>query len=443
MKKYNLRRWLRFCYSSLILGLFILIFSGAEPFLTSFLHSQLAPSLLSLLQAFSLGIFLVVVGIMILTLLFGRIYCSFLCPLGLGQELLVLLLQRKVGTIPNLPRLRLLIFGLTCGPLLFGWNIGFLFFDPYSNFGRMIGRFTLFGFISFLLLVILVWWKKRLFCTSICPIGTLLGWLSKKSLYRLTLSSDRCVKCGQCSTICPTDCIDLKNGIIDNERCLRCFSCFDICPQSGINFSRKKPPLSRPKEDPSRREFLIQGGFLLTGTIASLALTKTGLSQLLLKTPQNLILPPGADNLARFTSKCTTCQLCVNHCPNQIIVPPKNGVGPVFLDFNRGSCKIDCQLCSQVCPTGAIKSLTLEKKLKTKIAQAKFYPQNCQVLKEGLFCSKCALVCPTKAIKLQRNGAPRRINSSRCIGCGACQTICPAEEKAIRILAIEKQIEIN
>ena len=111
----------------------------------------------------------------------------------------------------------------------------------------------------------------------------------------------------------------------------------------------------------------------------------------------------------------------------------------MHLDLSRGHCSFDCHRCSQVCPTGAIVPLGLEAKRRTKIAEASFNPRNCIVFQEDEQCGKCSEACPTKAITLRKNGTPKPVDGRLCIGCGACQAVCPAPEKAMSIHEIEKQ----
>ena len=152
------------------------------------------------------------------------------------------------------------------------------------------------------------------------------------------------------------------------------------------------------------------------------------------------VLPPGAGSIDRFAAKCTGCQLCVRNCPQKIIVPAAKGApGPVSLDLSRGSCAYDCSRCSQVCPTGAIRALPLAEKRRTRIALAEFKPRNCLVFQESAVCGQCADACPTKAITLRKSGAPRPVNQKLCIGCGACQSICPASPKAMCVGPVDNQ----
>jgi len=179
-------------------------------------------------------------------------------------------------------------------------------------------------------------------------------------------------------------------------------------------------------------------GALAAGLAAGVVLAKTGMTKVHEFAKRFKILPPGAGSAERFASRCTGCQLCTANCPAKIIVPAPGGTGPVSLDLSRGSCQYDCRRCSQVCPTGAIRPLTLKTKQHTKIAEARFHPQTCIVFQDGTGCGRCAKACPTGAISLRRTGAPR-LNVKLCIGCGACSLVCPAKEKAMTVQPVEEQ----
>ena len=144
--------------------------------------------------------------------------------------------------------------------------------------------------------------------------------------------------------------------------------------------------------------------------------------------------------MERFAQKCTACRLCEANCPAKIIVPAPGGDGPVRLDLSRGACKYDCNRCSAICPTGALKPLKLEDKRRTKIAEAEFDPKVCIAFQTEDKCGRCAKACPTGAIKLRKNGTPKPVDKNRCIGCGACQAACPAApKKAMTVHAVERQ----
>ena len=429
-------RYVRLAAAAVFLILAGLAFSGFGAAIAPFLHVQFGPALVKCAAAFSLGTLAIVLGIAFVTVLFGRFYCSVFCPLGILQDIIGFLGRQKGKTAPDLRWIRYGIAGVVYGLLIFGWSAGFLLLDPYSNFGRIFAVFTLGGLIPLIVIVILAAWKKRLYCTSVCPVGTVLGLFAQISIFKLAIKG-KCVKCGTCVKYCPAGCIDLEKGVIDNERCVRCMNCISRCPLGSIGFA--VPAKTEWKQDLSRRRFLIGGGALIAGLAAGAVLVKTGLGKLAEYGRRFKILPPGAGDAARFASKCTACQLCTANCPAKIIVPAPGGDGPVSLDLSKGACRYDCNRCSQVCPTGAIVPLTLEAKRKTKIAEAKFDPQKCIVFQEGTQCGKCAQSCPAGAVVLRKNGTPRPVKTALCIGCGACQFVCPVPGKAITVHEIDRQ----
>lgn len=430
-------RKIRIGVAALFFVTMLLAFSGVCGSLAGVLPGmQFAPALMRCLTAFSAGALAAVLGIAAVTICFGRFYCAVFCPLGIFQDVIGFLSRRKSGVVPNFRRTRYLIAAVAYGMLIFGWNLLFLLLDPYSLFGRMAGSFTIGGAAVLVVIAGLAIWKKRIYCTAICPVGTLLGLLAGRSVFRLRLT-ESCVKCGQCVNMCPSGCIDPAAGTIDNERCVRCMNCLSACRLHAVKFGR--PEKKAQSLDEGRRAFLVNGGILIAGLAAGLALTRAGMGKLADYAKRFSILPPGAGNAERFTSRCTACQLCTANCPAKIIVPAPGGDGPVSLDLNRGACSYDCNRCSQVCPTGALRPLTLQAKQKTKIAEAKLNPRLCIVFQEGEKCGKCASVCPTGAVTLRRTGAPRPVNLALCIGCGACQKICPAPGKAITVQGIEQQ----
>ncbi len=411
--------------STVCAAVLIPAFCGILPELLRF---QFIPSLI----AFS-AVFLLFV---LLTFLFGRFYCAFICPLGILQDFIAFISRRKSSPQKNHAKLRYAIAGIVFGLLMGGWAGGLLFLDPYSNSGRIFYFSSAAGITAFIVIAFLAVWKKRIFCTAICPAGTVMGLLAKYGVFRLKIA-DTCVKCGQCVRNCPAGCIDIAQGAVDNERCVRCMNCLAVCPRHSISFAKNHPaPVNE-----SRRKFLINGTVLIAGLAAGVSIAKAGLGKLEYLGQKFGILPPGAGSRERFASKCTGCQLCVKACPSKIIVPANGGIGPVSLDLSRGFCSYDCHKCSQVCPTGAIKSLTLPEKQKLKIAEAKFDPKKCYVFQAGEECGLCAEVCPTHAATLRKSGAPYPVKTNLCIGCGACQKVCPAQ--AMTVHEIDKQISLG
>ncbi len=398
---------------------------------------QFIPALLRGVGEFSVGALVIAGAILAGTFLFGRFYCAMLCPLGILQEGIGLADRRRkeTGAPPDLPYLRYLIAGIVFGLTLCGSDRGFALLEPYTAFGRIFGAFLRGGFLPLVLLVLLVFWRRRIFCTAICPAGTLLGLTAKHGCFQLHFTPE-CIRCGKCAHVCPAGCISPAAQKVDQERCLRCLKCIGVCPKNALTFWRGRIVAGT---DVSRRRFLRQGTLLLAALGGGAVLAKLRADRILRFRSRTGILPPGAGSMERFAAKCTGCQLCVENCPAKIIVPAIGGNGPVSLDLSLRACRFDCNRCSQVCPTGALFRLPLEKKQRTRLAVAKFNAKFCRVYQEDEVCGKCAAACPAGAAKLRKNGAPFPIDPALCIGCGACRHACPASPGAITMEETERQ----
>ncbi len=438
---------IRLCIAALMLLGFAFVFYGLLP--QALAQLQVGPALLRTIATFSLVSLAILMLFVLFTLLFGRFYCSMCCPLGILQDIdwhtrsPKWTPKAKAIRHPLAKVFRYGITGLVLGALISGTAVGFLLFDPYSNAGRIAHCSTLVGILLLLALIVVRIWRKRVFCQMVCPVGTLLGLLSKWSFFGLRISED-CLKCTKCAQACPMGCIDLEHRTIDSEACIRCMRCVSECPKQAISIV-KCPPRA---VDTSRRNFLLSTGALLAGIGVGAALVKVGKAHLTQWMRRLKILPPGAVNTERFASKCTGCQLCVAACPAGIIVPADaslTGAGTVTVDLSRGACAYDCTRCSEVCPTGAILPLTLLEKQKTKIAEAALNAKHCKVFQQDEACGLCAEACPTGAIRLRKTGAPYRLKAALCIGCGACQVVCPGANgaKAITLHEVEQQTTIG
>ena len=424
----------RAVFAALFILLSFVIFSGAGASLSYIMHIETAPAILSWISGASAWAMLFVLLHMMLARFCGRVYCSVLCPLGILQDIANFVPFVKNTFRRDHANVRLLIAG-TVGGLLFGASAaGFFFLDPYSIFGRGVSAFVLGGTIPLALVLLLTLFKRRFFCTYVCPVGTLLGTLSRNCMWQLKIS-DSCVNCGKCVKSCPAGCVEPGKKFLDNERCLRCMQCMSACPVKAIGFVRVQEKISV-----NRRSFLVRCGLTAAGFAAGYILSKTRALQKLFSTENSGIYPPGAARREIFERKCTGCLLCTKVCPQKIIVPAKNGIGPVSLDLSQNSCRYDCSRCGEVCPTGAIRKLSLPVKQHLKIAQAKFDPSVCIVFQEGTKCGKCSRACPAGAVTLRKSGAPR-FNGKLCIGCGACHNVCPTE--AFVIESIKEQVTIE
>ena len=427
----------RLVLAGIFMVLAVLSFSGAGAFAAYIMHIEFVPAVLSWISGASLWALAFVFFQMIMARFAGRVYCSVLCPLGILQDICGLIPAAKNKRRKDFIQLRCLILGVVAGILFCASAAGFFFLDPYSIFGRGITVFLWGGTVPLAAVLLLTLFKKRFFCTYICPVGTMLGFVARGSVRPLTVT-DKCVNCGKCVKVCPAGCIEPDKKMLDNERCLRCMECVAACPVGAVEFIRVNKLSS-----PDRREFLKRSGYTAAGFAAGYVLTKLGITQKLFPMKNGSgIYPPGAAKRELFERKCTGCLLCTKVCPQKIIVPAANGIGPVELDLSGNFCRYDCNLCGNICPTGAIRKLSLPVKQRLRIAEAAFDPSVCIVFQEEAKCGKCGKACPAGAVTLRKNGTPK-FNAKLCIGCGACHAVCPTEAYSLKNITEQIPLDIK
>lgn len=470
---------------------------------------QFLPALLAL----NFGVVLALVA---LTLLFGRVYCSVICPLGVMQDVVAWFGGRgkkrkyRYAYSPAKSRLRCGVLILFAVALVAGIGSVVALLAPYSAYGRIATnlfaplwrwgnnllawfaeRADSYAFYSaevwlrslptfliaaatFVVLAVLAWRNGRTYCNTICPVGTILGFFSRYSLFRPVIDTAKCNGCTLCSRRCKAACIDAKNHTIDYSRCVVCMDCIDTCTHGAISYRlRKKAAVadnvpetssglavdgaSGGVADASRRHFLT-GAALLAGAVAAKAQEKKvdgGLAVILdKKVPHRTtpIVPPGAQGLWHMARHCTGCQLCVSACPNGVLRPSTDlrTLMQPESSYERGYCRPECTKCSEVCPAGAIHRITPEEKSAIQIGHAVWVRENCIPLTEGVSCGNCARHCPTGAIQMVSSDAtdpevPKIpvVNEARCIGCGACENLCPARPfSAIYVEGYRKHLTI-
>jgi ferredoxin len=452
---------LRFLLALTVLGIVVAEFwhAAIRPAIAGI---QFGPAIMTLATRFTFAVLAIAIGILLGTILFGRYFCAVLCPLGTIQDAMGAL--RKSGvSVPNLKWIRYGVTAVSCALFLAGWNIGFRLLDPFSRVGSAMSgiRDTLVavwsgagtvswtavlgGVLPLAVLAGLVLWKKRIYCTALCPVGTILGLFAKNSLFGMRFTN-ACIACGQCASSCPTGCIDACNRHVDRERCVLCLACISACRSKGLAY-RRQSWQSHPQPDSvdaSRRVFLAKGMAAALGVFAagSGMLGLTNFTSMAGEDHSGRIYPPGAGHPDRFYQQCTGCQLCAAKCPTNVIKPTWLGFGPVRLDYSAGRCDYDCAECGSVCPTGALQKLSLDDKRYTRIGQAAVELILCRVATDNVPCDLCAQACPVKAIYMVDNpqGPPApEVNAFHCIGCGACQHICPVRPRAVTVASIGEQ----
>ncbi len=485
-----------------------------EKTFSTVLYLQFVPSFLNFLAVFSLitaGGFLVV---LLLTLVTGRLYCSAICPLVILQDVVnrISRWQSKKKRFfkfkkPH-PILRYTFLGIMVLAVILGLGTVTTWLDPYSIAGRtfsylfkplivwinnvvlspvlqnmevysvyhynLLQASVLPAFLSLILIGAIgyfAWKRGRLFCNTICPVGTLLGEVSRFSFLKVRFNHDTCTRCGKCAAVCKSECIDIKKYSVDHTRCVTCFNCLEVCPESSLslrpvkgqqttapNFDKAdfKPvsdKVGQEAHDSNRRRLLVTGLALMAGSgIYGLKKNKMPESQkdLVRNEKDHPVAPPGAGNIARFNEICTGCSLCVAACPTGVLQPALTEYGlsgfmQPHMDYVTHFCNFDCTKCGDVCPTGAILPLPLEEKQLTQMGQAVFVKENCIVYTDDTDCGACSEHCPTKAVDMvpYKDGLMiPEVDQSICIGCGACEYPCPVDApfKAIYVNGHAKQV---
>ena len=441
-------------------------------------ESQFVPSIIRW-SAGAGGGALATLLIVAVTLLFGRVYCSSVCPLGTFQDV-VSRLNRKRGSRRRFVFRRsnyILHYGLLAlsAALALGGSMFLLnLTEPFSNFGRttailarpvavlvnnllagVAGSFRVYAIspvvlhlpspgvflvpVLFLGTVgIMSYRRGRLFCNSLCPAGALLGLFSRFSLFRIVIDESTCKDCGLCAKVCKTECIDADNHVVDFAACVSCFNCLDACPTVGLTyagFGRRPGKGTVPRVNRKRRALLrdMMGGVALVAVLPGDSL-KTKLPVPTGRTRSTLpVTPPGSVGIEHFTSRCTACHLCVSACPTQVLAPSlfDYGLDGMFqprMDYAVGTCNYDCTLCGEICPTGAILPLARPVKQLVQMGKAKFVKDDCIVVTKKTDCGACSEHCPTKAVhmvKYEGTLVIPEVNEELCVGCGACEHPCP------------------
>lgn len=439
----------------------------------------------------------VIVILVALTLVFGRVYCSVICPMGVMQDVVSGIngLRKKkkyrFTWSPEKKILRYTVLAIFIVALVAGIGSLVALLAPYSSYGRIVQNLFAplyqwanngFAYLSeraesyafyktdvwlrslptfiiaaatFIFVVILAWRNGRTYCNTICPVGTFLSFISRFSIFRPVIDGDKCKNCGLCTKRCKASCIDFKNHKIDYSRCVACMDCIDTCKNDALHYKlyygrKTEAPESEKKEkgqtaanekvDNGLRSVLAATAMLAGTSImkAQNEVVDGGIAAIEKKKAphrQTRLVPPGAKSIWNLARHCTACQLCVSQCPNGVL-RPSTGLMNLMqpeMSYERGYCRPECTICSEVCPTGAISRITVEEKTSIQIGHAVWIKDNCVPLRDGVECGNCARHCPSGAIQMVPSDSSNPesvkipvVNEERCIGCGTCENLCPA-----------------
>jgi len=423
----------------------------------------------------------------IASVVFGRVFCGWLCPLGSIYDLFAHILPKRKtqpaegkGPYKNY-KYYLLAFILASA--VFGFSAA-LFFDPLVFLYRIftfnvfpsvvllinitmdiirplalkMGMmnlymfsleqpvFNVFGFVNlvlFLAVVGLIVVERRFWCRNLCPLGAMLSLMSRFSLWGRHVSSD-CIHCSKCTRECPMNSIAEGHEDTSMRECIQCQRCETVCPTNAITFGFGSPTEQRFEVNPSRRSIIFSavGGIVTALSAGTSRATKT--------TSETLLRPPGSLEEKDFLDACLRCGECMKVCPTNALQPAKleAGIEGMFtpkLTPRVGGCEEQCNLCGQVCPTGAIRKLPVEEKQYAVIGNATIDRKLCIAWEQLKVCLICDEVCPFDAIEFKmvkdEKGTLQRpfVTEDKCVGCGQCEFGCPVKgEAAIRVLPVNE-----
>ncbi len=422
-----------------------------------------------------------IVVLVLLTVIFGRIYCSIICPLGILQDIFGWFGKKAKKNRYSYSKekkwLRYAMLVVFFIALVAGIGTLFQLLAPYSTFGliatnllqpvyqagnnvlaAIAEHYDSYAFyhsniwlrslpsliiaaVAVIILLILAWRNGRTYCNTICPVGTFLSFISRFSFLKIHFDTEKCKNCSLCSKNCKAACIDYKTHTVDATRCVVCGNCIESCKFGALKYDNSKIHANAHKEvDTSKRSFLVTSALLTTAALAQQKekMMDGGLAEIQDKVApdrQTPLTPAGSFSAKHFAQHCTGCQLCISECPNEVLRPSSDWLHLMMptMSYERGYCRPECNRCSEVCPAGAIKPISHEDKASTQIGHAVWVKKNCIPLTDGVECGNCARHCPVGAIEMvpsnpdeEKSPMIPAVNENRCIGCGACEYLCPA-----------------
>lgn len=478
-------RKIRLTFASLFFVLITLLFLDFTGTIHAWFGWMAKIQFLPALLALNVGVVLL---LLVLTLVFGRVYCSVICPLGVFQDVVSWIAGRQKKNrfrySKALSGLRYGVLGIFVIACLAGIGSFVALLAPYSSYGRIASnlfapvyqwgnnllamlaeRLDSYAFysvdvwmkslptfiiavVTFVVIVVLAWRGGRTYCNTVCPVGTVLGFVARFSWLKPVIDSSKCVNCNLCARNCKASCINIKEHEIDYSRCVACMNCIGKCHKGAIKYmhpskSQAKvdaPDVEKEQVNNARRSFLTTTAVLATTSVLKAQEKKVDGGLAVIedkKIPKRAtaITPPGSLGARNMAQHCTACQLCVSVCPNGVLRPSTDLMKLMQpeMSYERGYCRPECTKCAEVCPAGAIFPITSADKSAIQIGHAVWIKENCVVLTDEVDCGNCARHCPTGAIQMissdpDVSDAPKIpvVNEERCIGCGACENLCPA-----------------
>lgn len=420
----------------------------------------------------------------VLTILIGRFFCGWVCPLGTSIDLwrrwIVRTRRNKLPQL-DLRRAKYYILFVVGVASLLGFSLVW-FFNPLALFTRFL-TFTLYPlflfvgnvlldglrvlgerldwvFLSYLSLpqavygaaiVTLLFFfgvlfldviQSRFWCRNLCPLGALLGILSRFRLFPRRVEG--CTDCGECQDACPTSAIPAEPRETVNSECIQCHTCAQVCPVDAISFTLGRP-LMGPSLDLGRRRLLfLAGAGAVTVVLGRLDIIRS-------RKISNKVRPPGSIPENQFLARCLRCGECMKICPTNGLQPATLEVGwvgllsPVLVP-RLGGCERYCNECGAVCPSQAIRQLSLQEKSYVRMGTAAIAKERCIAWEQQKLCLICDEACPFGAIYFREVsdalGTSKRpfVNEDVCTGCGICEQRCPvAGEAAIRVSSMGEE----
>jgi len=432
---------------------------------------------------FSLS-FLTAILVLLITLVLGRIFCGYICPLGTtldGTDKIFCPSHEKRPRLGNLRPIKYYIIAFLFGAAVLGVSLIFIA-APLSLITRFYGLvvypvFALFadGILSiiqpladrfgisslvfaqiktprfatqFFILVFFAAifasarFSPRFWCRYLCPSGALLALVSRKPLLRRRVTED-CTDCGKCVESCPMGAIPEDPCLTLHEECIVCRTCEKVCPVDAVAFTSEVPgqPSHGVEFSQTRRRFIASG---LTGAVTA-AISLTGLKAVSNQgalgqvADPRLIRPPGALPEKEFLSRCVRCGECMAACPTNTLQPIWFQAGFIglfspALNMRRGPCDPECIRCGEVCPTNAITNLLKNERIWAKLGTAVILRHACLAWEHQKKCLVCDEVCPFDAVVFKDEPEHEvpvpHVIEDRCAGCGYCEYFCPVQNQA-------------